>query len=33
MALSYAVTYAENFHVFFSFSGKWWSFVFGVRCL
>jgi len=29
----HSVAYAENFHGGASFSGKWWSFVFGVRCL
>jgi len=28
-----AVAYAENFHGGISFSGIWWSFIFGVRCL
>jgi len=28
-----AVAYAENFHGGVSFSGRWWSFVFVVRCL
>ena len=28
-----SVAYAENFHEGFSFSGIWWSFVFGVRSL
>jgi len=28
-----AVAYTENFHVGLSFSGVWWSFVFGVRYL
>jgi len=27
------VAYVENFHGGVSFSGVWWSFVFGVRCL
>jgi len=27
------VVYAEKFHGRISFSGTWWSFVFGVRCL
>jgi len=26
-----SVAYAENAHGGFSFSGTWWSFVFGVR--
>jgi len=29
----YSVAYAENCHGGVSFSGRWWSFVFGVRCL
>jgi len=28
-----AVAYAENFHGGVSFSGIWWSFVFGAHCL
>jgi len=28
-----AVAYAENYYGGSSFSGRWWSFVFGVRCL
>jgi len=28
-----SVAYAENFHGGGSFTGMWWSFVFGVRCL
>jgi len=27
------VAYTENFHGGVSFSGIWWSFVFGERCL
>jgi len=32
LCCSCAVAYAENFHGGVSFSGMWWSFVFGVRC-
>jgi len=30
---SNSMAHAENFHGGVSFSGIWWSFVFGVRCL
>jgi len=32
-AYIYPMVYAENFHGGVSFSGIWWPFVFGVRCL
>jgi len=33
VGLLQSVAYAENFHGWISFSGIWWSFVFGVRPL
>jgi len=33
ISCSRSVAYAENFHEGGPFSGIWWSFVFGVRCL